>query len=164
VLSNTMPLGVPEAIALTFLDLFQYGQLRVPDWFATVSPTFQDLIDKGENKSPNYSKKAPPESPAPSASLSTYVGHYISPYYGAVEILQEHNSLAMLLPPLGQHYDLQHWDGDTFTYYIAGESSGVGRRGVVFDRGRSLLLENYVATDEVSGKVYENGVFVKTDR
>jgi CubicO group peptidase (beta-lactamase class C family) len=164
VLSNTMPLGVPEAIALTFLDLFQYGQLRVPDWFATVNPTFQDLINKGENKSPNYSKKTPPESPAASAPLSTYVGHYISPYYGSVEIVQEHNSLAMLLPPLGKHYDLQHWDGDTFTYYIAGESSGVGRRGVVFDPGRSLLLENYVATDEVSGKVYENGVFVKTNR
>ena len=164
VLSNTMPLGVPEAIALTFLDLFQYGQLRVPDWFATVHPTLQKLIEDTENKSTNYSTKTPPDSPVPSAPLSTYVGHYFNRYYGTVEIVQEHNSLAMLLPPLGQHYDLQHWHGDTFTYYLAGESSGIGRRGVRFVPGQSLLLENYVAKDDVSGMVYEDGVFLKNDK
>jgi CubicO group peptidase (beta-lactamase class C family) len=161
VLANTTPLGVPESIALTFMDLFQFGKLRVPNWFDVVNPTFKNMISSAENASPNYSKIPAPSSPSPSRPLVSYIGHYDNRYYGTVEIIQERNALAMLLPPLGKHYDLKHWDGDTFTYYLAGESSGIGFRGVKFlDAGRSLLLQNYISKDD-SGKVYQDGVFTK---
>ena len=160
VLSNTTPIGVPESIALTFMDLFQRGKLRVADWFEQLSPVFKKMTDDVENASPNYSKMPSPGSPSPGGPLGSYVGRYFNRYFGAVEIVKERDSLVMLLPPLGQHYDLQHWDGDTFTYYIAGESSAIGRRGVKFVEGRSLLLQNYVTKDE-SGEVYEDAVFVK---
>jgi CubicO group peptidase (beta-lactamase class C family) len=160
VLSNTQPTGVPESIALTFMDLFQLGKLRVPDWFEQVSPAFKRMIEDVENASPNYSRLPSPGSPSPSEPLGSYAGRYFNRYFGTVEIVKERDFLAMRLPPLGQHYDLQHWDGDTFTYYIAGESSGIGRRGVKFVPGQSLLLQNFVAKDE-SGAVYEDAVFVK---
>jgi CubicO group peptidase (beta-lactamase class C family) len=160
VLSNTTPIGVPESIALTFMDLFQRGKLRVPDWFEQLSPVFKKMTDDVENASPNYSKMPSPGSPSPGGPLGSYVGRYFNRYFGMVEIVKERDALVMLLPPLGQHYDLQHWDGDTFTYYIAGESSAIGRRGVKFVEGRSLVLQNYVTKDE-SGAVYEDAVFVK---
>jgi hypothetical protein len=115
VLSNTTPIGVPESIALTFMDLFQRGKLRVSDWFAAVSPPFKRMTDDVENASPNYSKMPSSGSPSPGAPLGSYVGRYFNRYYGTVEIVKERDSLAMLLPPFGQHYDLQQWDGDTFT-------------------------------------------------
>jgi CubicO group peptidase (beta-lactamase class C family) len=163
VLSNTAPIGVPESIALTFMDLFEFGKLRMPGWFEVVNPIFTNMVASAENASPNYSKLPAPASPSASHPLATYLGRYFNRYFGTVEIVKEGDSLAMLLPPLGAHYDLQHWDGDTFTYYIAGESSGIGRRGVKFSEGQSgpaLLLQNYVAKDD-SGKVYQDGVFVK---
>lgn len=47
------------------------------------------------------------------------------------------------LPRLGSYYELTHWDGDTFSYYFASESTGVGRRGAKFSPGANqVLIEN----------------------
>src|SRR5262249_9809685 len=42
VLTNGAPIGVPEAVALSFLDLVHDGKLG-RDWFATMTPAFAEL-------------------------------------------------------------------------------------------------------------------------
>jgi hypothetical protein len=42
VLTNAQPIGVPEAIALSFLDFVHYGKPRM-DWFATLKPFFEQM-------------------------------------------------------------------------------------------------------------------------
>ena len=158
VLSNTQPYGVPESIALTFLDLFEQGKPRM-DWYPAVHVRFQELLDNAENSSPNYSTLPKPASPAPAGPLSGYIGKYVNQYYGTAEITLDRGQLALILPPVNNHFDLSHWNGDTFTYYIAGESSAIGRRGVKFQNG-SMLIENLVGKDD-NGVVYQNGVFTK---
>lgn len=160
VLSNTQPLGVPESIALTFLDLFEQGKPRM-DWYPAVHTVFQGMLEDAENASTNYSTTPKPPSPAPSGPLSGYVGKYFNQYYGTAEITLDRGQLALILPPVNNHFDLSHWNGDTFTYYIAGESSSIGRRGVRFQNGgSSMLIENLVGKDD-KGVVYQNGVFTK---
>ena len=158
VLSNTQPLGVPESVALTFLDLFEQGKPRM-DWYPAVHVRFQELLDQAENASTNYSTLKKPSSPAPAGPLSSYVGKYFNEYYGTAEITLDRGQLSLILPPVGNHFDLSHWNGDTFTYYIAGESSSIGRRGVKFSNG-SMLVENLAQKDD-NNVVYQNGVFTR---
>ena len=57
---------------------------------------------------------------------------------------QHAGTFSMLLPPLGEHYDRLQWDNDTLSYYIAEDSSGLGRRRVQFPDDGRLLLKNYM--------------------
>ena len=93
----------------------------------------------------NYSTKKPPANPSPTGNLSSFVGTYRNRYYGDLEIELRDQRLILRLPPLGAYYELSHWDGDTFTYYIGNEVSGAARRGVQFcSGGKQMLVENLV--------------------
>ena len=64
-------------------------------------------------------------------------------YFGRLEIEEQQGKLIVRLPPLGAYYELSHWDGDTYTYYIANEVSGAARRGVKFSGdGKQVTVEN----------------------
>ena len=93
--------------------------------------------------------KAPPSHPAPSESLSVYVGDYANDYYGNVRILQHHNALAMTLGPKATEIPLRHWDGNVFVYTPSGENAPDGSISkVTFTTGPSgpasvLAIEFY---------------------
>jgi CubicO group peptidase (beta-lactamase class C family) len=140
VLGNSTPIGLPEAICLSFLDFFHYGAAKL-DYLTELEKIFKQLRDAAQNASPNYSEIKPPPNPSPAKPLSSYVGKYSSKYYGMLEVELENQQLILRLPPRGAYYELKHWDGDTFTYYFASESSGVARRGVKFSPNR-VLIEN----------------------
>lgn len=154
VLTNSTPVGLPEAVSLAFLDFYRYGSPQA-DYLAVLKPIFDNLIAETQDSSPDYSKLRPPPNPSLPGQLSSYKGTYVSPYYGKLQIDVERNQLIMRLPPRDAYYELTHWDGDTFTYYFASENTGVARRGVKFlDGGKQLLVENLA--------IVNNGVFTKS--
>lgn len=95
----------------------------------------------------------PPSNPAPGPDASSLTGTYTNPYYGKLEVEEQQGHLILRLPPLGTYYELTHWDGNTWTYYIGNEISGATRRGVDFI-GNQLCVQNLkVAYSPVFTKV-----------
>jgi CubicO group peptidase (beta-lactamase class C family) len=152
-LVNGTPTGVPESVCLSFLDYFRYGYAKA-DYLTALKPFFENLYNKTQDSSPDYSKLQPPQNPFPAGQLSAYKGTYVNAYYGKLRIDVERNQLILRLPPRSSYYELTHWDGDTFTYYFASENTGVARRGVKFlDGGKQVLIENLA--------IVNSGVFTK---
>jgi hypothetical protein len=142
VLTNGAPVGLPEAIALNFLDYFEFGAAK-HDYLAILEGAFVDLRNGILSSSTNYSTEKPPSNPSPGGQPSSFVGTYDNAYYGKVEIEQEQGKLILRLPSLGAYYELSHWNGDTYTYYIGNEVSGAARRGVELSgNGETVTVEN----------------------
>jgi CubicO group peptidase (beta-lactamase class C family) len=140
VLTNGAPVGLPEAVALNFLDIFEYGAPR-HDYVPYIAPNFDALRDGALNSSKDYGALKPPGNPSPGPEVSRLVGTYRNPYYGKLEVEERQGKLILRLPLLGTYYELSHWDGNTWTYYIGNETSGATRRGVDFD-GNTVCVEN----------------------
>jgi CubicO group peptidase (beta-lactamase class C family) len=126
VLTNGMPVGVPESIAASFFDIVEFGKVQ-RDWYAAYGPLFAHLF---VNPSPLAGKK-PPSNPKPPRLFSGYVGSYANAYYGPLTISARNGRLVMQLGPRHQMFPLSHWDGNTFTYMPAGENAA-GITRVVF--------------------------------
>lgn len=146
VLTNGEPIGVPEAIASTFLDTAQTGGPTV-DWLTFLGPIFQQSLH-GEESEVDYSK--PPASPAPAKANSAYTGTYANEYYGPMTVSAQGDELTMQLGPKKQRFALRHYDGDTFSYRTTGELA-VGLSGVTFTvesggRAGKVRVENLDTT------------------
>ncbi len=153
-LSNSMPIGFPEAICLHFLDLVHYGKPQ-REYLPLLGKLFSQMIAQTQDASPNYATLAGPKTPAAAKPLSTYVGKYTNEYFGTLEVSVEGNRLILRLPPRGAYYELSPWDGDTFTYYFASENTGRGRRGAKF-----TLQKNQVLIESLSPE--HNAVFTRS--
>jgi hypothetical protein len=78
--------------------------------------------------------------------LNEYAGKYRNEYFGTLEVAVENDRLILRLPPRGAYYELAHWDADTFSYYFASESTGMGRRGAKFyPEKNEVLIESLAA-------------------
>ncbi|MEU9393684.1 serine hydrolase [Streptomyces sp. NPDC048324] len=130
VLTNGEPVGVPEAIANTFLDTAQTGGPTV-DWLTFIGPILKQAAE-GERSPVDYNK--PPASPAPAKASSAYTGTYANEYYGPMTVSTQGGELTMQLGPKKQRFVLHHYDGDTFSYRTTGENA-VGLSGVTFTVG-----------------------------
>lgn len=130
VLTNGEPIGVPEAIATTFLDTAQTGGPTV-DWLTFLGAIFKQSL-QGERSEVDYGK--PPASPAPAKANSAYTGTYANEYYGPMTVSAQGDELTMQLGPKKQRFPLRHYDGDTFSYRTTGEMA-VGLSGVTFTVG-----------------------------
>jgi CubicO group peptidase (beta-lactamase class C family) len=142
VLSNGMPVGVPESIAASFFDIVEFGKVQ-RDWYAAYGSLFAHLF---VNPSPLAGKK-PPSNPKPPRLFSGYVGTYANAYYGPLTILARNGRLVMQLGPRHQTFPLTHWDANTFIYMPAGENA-VGVSRVVFvvapgsSRSVKVIIDN----------------------
>lgn len=142
-LTNSMPVGLPEAICLAFLDYVHYGKQQ-RDYLGLIGHVMSQMIDETQTESPNYAAMPLPANPTPAKALTTYAGKYSNEYFGTLDVSVEDNRLVLRLPPRGAYYELSHWDADTFTYYFAGEESGLGRRGAKFFPDKNqVLIENF---------------------
>ena len=140
VLTNSAPVGLPEAVALNFQDMFEYGAPK-GDYIPMVTPVFNGLRDSVLQSSDDYSNRKQPAVPSSGTQFSTLLGTYTNPYYGNLEIEEQQGKLILRLPPLGTYYELSYWEGGRWTYYIANEVSGAARRAVEFSGG-SVTVEN----------------------
>jgi CubicO group peptidase (beta-lactamase class C family) len=142
VLTNGQPIGLAEALALSFVDLATYGKVQ-QDWLTFIRPFFEEMAK--EDYSPIDYSKAPSSRGAPLAN-TVYAGVYDNEFYGPIEIADEKGKLTMKQGPKPLAYALTHYDHDTFYYQTTGENA-VGLSGVTFTvdgtgKASRLLVEN----------------------
>jgi CubicO group peptidase (beta-lactamase class C family) len=155
VLTNSLPIGLPESICLHFLDLVRYGKPR-RDYLPLIGKFMGQMMTETQDASPNFATMTSPKTAAPAKPLATYSGKYSNDYYGTLEVAVEDNRLILRLPPLGAYYELTYWDSDTFTYYFASENTGMGRRGARFSPEKNQVLIENLAPEH-------NAVFTRTE-
>ena len=127
VLTNAQPVGLAEALGLSFVDLATSGKVQ-RDWLAFIRPYFEAMAK--EDYSPiDYSKA--PSSRSSALPNNVYAGTYANDLYGHLEVVVENGKLAMKQGPHKLAYPLSHYDHDTFYYETAGENA-VGLSGVTF--------------------------------
>jgi CubicO group peptidase (beta-lactamase class C family) len=153
-LTNSTPVGLPESICLTFLDYLHYGKQQ-RDYLPLIAHIMDQMIASTQDAAPDYATLPPPKNPAAAKPLTAYAGKYSNEYFGTLEVSVENNRLILRLPPRGAYYELSHWDGDTFSYYFASESTGLGRRGAKFSPEQNQVLIENLATEH-------NSVFTRT--
>jgi CubicO group peptidase (beta-lactamase class C family) len=140
VLTNGMPVGVPEAVAASFFDLVERGRIQ-RDWLTLAAAKFAEMF-----KNPSKLDGAtPPANPAPGASNSVLAGTYANDYYGPTRIETRNAGLVLTLGPDSTEFPLQHWDGNTFAYFPSGENA-VGISAVSFSveggKAVTVTIEN----------------------
>lgn len=143
VLTNGMPLGVPKSVAAYFLDLVIGGRIE-NDWFGLYSQVIAgDYVNPSE-----LAGKKPPPHPVPARPASFYTGTYHSDFYGTVAVVARSGGPRVLMPPKMTDHRLEHWDGNLFAFFPAGENAlgisaaefAAGRNN---DRAATLRLEYY---------------------
>jgi len=126
VLTNGMPIGVPESIAAEFMDIAEFGSVR-HDWF----PGYTRLLAPMYHNPSALADKTPPRNATPALANSAYTGSYANTYYGPAVIALKNGALVVELGPHRRAFALKHWDGNTFSYAPAGENA-VGISAVTF--------------------------------
>jgi hypothetical protein len=143
VLTNGMPIGMPEAVSASFFDLVRKGKIE-KDWLEVYRPAFEAILAPEYGKSADYSQ--PPAGRSPPLPLEAYVGTYHNDYFGDLEVVQKDKALVLLLGPKKHEFAMQHWDRDIFAYRPEGENAG-GLSGVTLSvgperRATRVVVEN----------------------
>ena len=118
VLTNGIPIGLPESVAADFMDRVEFGKSQ-RDWFAAYSTLMAPLL---ANTSVLEGKK-PPAHPAPALANSAYVGTYDNDYFGPAAIEERSGHLVVVLGPKRMAYPLSHWNGNEFSFEPSGENA-----------------------------------------
>lgn len=143
VLTNAAPRGVPEAVALSFLDLALRGSLE-RDYVTLLAPVFAEMDTPPYGTTVDY--RSPPASPTPALALVAYAGVYANDYFGEIGVVLGGDGLILTLGPKKTPFAMRHWNRDTFLYQPTGENA-YGLSGVTFQvgtdgRASSVLIEN----------------------
>lgn len=146
VLTNGMPIGIPESVVNYFLDHVEAGSVQ-QDWLTLYGQLFAALY---VNPSMLAGEK-PPANPVPARPDSFYTGTYDNAFYGPIRITAARGSLHLLIGPGPHDYPLRHWSGNLFAFFPTGENA-VGITAATFNAGgagahaRSVTLEYYNTT------------------
>jgi CubicO group peptidase (beta-lactamase class C family) len=150
VLTNATPIGVPEAICASFLDLLLKGKVE-KDYFKLGAAVFEALFAQTRD----YSK--PPARKSPSLPPGAYVGTYRNAVFGDIEVVEREGALRLLMGPNKTAHPLRHWGRDVFIYRpveeITSEWSGVTFRLGPERRATAVTVENL--------DVHEQGTFTR---
>ncbi len=129
ILTNAYPVGIAEALGMTFVDTALYGK-PTQEWLAIFKQLFSNPATLGLFPGFDYSK--PPASPAPALKNSAYVGRYTNDFFGEISIIEKDSGLAIVQGP--KSFPMRHYDHDTFAYETQGENA-VGTSGITFAIG-----------------------------
>jgi CubicO group peptidase (beta-lactamase class C family) len=143
VLTNGAPIGVPETINASFLDLVLHGKVT-RDWDTLFAQGFATLFKPTYGTTVDHTR--PPAEKSPPLPPGSYSGPYHNDYVGEVQILEKEGNLQLRVGPKGLTFPLRHRDRDVFVYQPEGESA-YGLSGVIFTvgpdrRATSVLIEN----------------------
>jgi hypothetical protein len=143
VLTNAAPVGAPEAIGLSFLDLALNGAI-LRDWLTLVGPVVAASAAPAYGAGMDYSQ--PPEPRSALRGADSYLGAYANDLFGPIEITGSDGQLVLHQGPSLSAFPLTHWDGDVFLYQPVGENAG-GPSRVSFAFGpeptaTSVVIEN----------------------
>ncbi|MGE9295175.1 MAG: serine hydrolase [Puniceicoccales bacterium] len=128
-LSNGTPVGAPETVNATFMELVQTGETKI-EWLAGYGRLFAAMLDNPSV----LDGKEPPANPTPAPAADTLTGQYASDYFGDLEIVATGDGVAARLGPNQTAYPLIHWDGNEFAWEATGEN-GLGLSQVTFVMG-----------------------------
>lgn len=152
-LTNGWPVGVPEAINATFVDLVKFGK-PTRDWFSVTDEAFAPYTQI------TYSidGKAKPTQPNPAGDLKSYVGRFSSNYTGEAMVSLGEQGLLLTLGPEGKtQLPLRHWDADVFYFNGIGLPEGF-YAAVRFTRDNEGDVNSF-RIDEVNSGL---GIFTRT--
>lgn len=138
VLTNTAPVGVPEALAQQFFDLVQYGKAQ-QDWLAFFTSVFAVYSQPVGA----LAGATPPASPAPAQPLANYAGVYANDYFGPLQVAVQDNALVLTLGPASTQFTCTHWNGDVFSYVLPPTEAPAGSRFEVSFAGQQVTLDNF---------------------
>jgi len=153
VLTNAAPIGVPEALCRSFLDLVLTGKVE-RDWFALFAQALAAAMAPDYGTSVDYAK--PPQPPKPALAAAAYIGGYHSELDGPAQVVEANAGLsgaglagaglALKLGPKPASYAMRHFDRDVFTYQPTGENA-YGPSAVTFTVGAggmatAMTIEN----------------------
>lgn len=141
-LTNAQPIGLPEAMVDTFLDLLQHGEVQ-KDWLSIWRARIATVAGPS-------GVGAPPKSPKPARANDAYVGAYANAYFGDLQIAEQDGRLTLAVGPDRGNFPLEHVDGDIFGYAPAVERAE-GASGVVTNLGGVPLPKALVRFDFDSG-------------
>ncbi len=151
VLTNAAPIGVPESVALTAIDLIMLGAPRF-DYFPILGPIIKESV------APQYDAVTGKPNPnLPPLDPRSYVGSYDNDFFGPLVIEEVNSELAMRLGPQDMTFGLTHFGRDVFTYQPEGENAG-GPSAVTFTIG-SNGLASAVVVDNLD--IHGVGTFVR---
>jgi CubicO group peptidase (beta-lactamase class C family) len=142
-LTSTTPVGAPETVALSLIDILRTGKVQ-RDWWSVVAPEFVKLDTPAYGIAVDYSK--PPANPAPHAPFTAYVASYANDFFGAIDVGTVSGNLVLRMGPEPRSFPMQHWDRDVFLYQPIGENA-YGPSAVTFTlgadgRASSVTIEN----------------------
>jgi CubicO group peptidase (beta-lactamase class C family) len=143
VLTNAAPIGLAEAIALSYLDLAENGAVAF-DYFEILGPIIAAEMEPGYGIGNDYT--ALPADPAPPLPLEAYLGDFENDYFGTLSVVTEGDELVLLLGPDQAAYPMRHYNRDVFLYQPTGENAG-GESAVTFSvsaegQAMSVTIEN----------------------
>jgi Domain of unknown function (DUF3471) len=143
VLSNGYPIGVPEAISQSFLELALYGTVE-QDWVDVFGPLFATLFKPDYGNAIDYNK--PPSQPSSALTADAYIGTYHNDFFGELAVVAQDGGLVLQLGPHKTPLPLQHYARDVFTYQPVGENAA-GLSAVTFmvdaaGKTTSVMIEN----------------------
>jgi CubicO group peptidase (beta-lactamase class C family) len=143
VLSNGYPIGVPEAISKSFLELALYGTVE-QDWVDVFGPLFATLFKPDYGSAIDYNK--PPSQPLSALTSDAYIGTYHNDFFGELAVVAKDGGLVLQLGPHQTPLPLQHYARDVFTYQPVGENAA-GSSAVTFmvdaaGKAMSIMIEN----------------------
>jgi CubicO group peptidase (beta-lactamase class C family) len=118
VLTNGMPIGVPEATTAYFMDWVVAGSVQ-EDWLKLYGAKLAGLY---VNPSVLAGKR-PPAHPKPARPDAFYAGTYNNDFYGPIKIVAKPSGPHLLIGPHPNDYPLGHWDGNRFSFFPTGENA-----------------------------------------
>ncbi len=133
VLTNGAPVGLPEAVAATFMELALDGKVS-QDWLTLYSNGVRAQMQADYQGPTDYA--VPPKQPQPARPADIYAGRYDNPFYGEIGVAEQAGKLHLLLGPDRTPYPMQHWNADQFVFQPAGENA-VETSGIFFTVGAS---------------------------
>jgi Domain of unknown function (DUF3471) len=119
-LSNSSPVGAPEAVCRSFLDLVTRGRIE-RDWLTLFGGVFEKMDAPAYGQGADYS--APPPAAAPVGPLRDYDGTYVNDLYGPLVVTQDVSGLSLRMGPENTNYVMHHYSGDVFTFQPRGENA-----------------------------------------
>jgi CubicO group peptidase (beta-lactamase class C family) len=130
VLTNSSPIGLPEALCRSFLDLTLSGKVE-KDWLGLFGQQFVKMMAPEYGTAVDYMK--PPARPTPALPAAAYLGAYHNDLFGTIQIVAPDAELNLKLGPK-QSFPLHHFNRDVFTYQPVGENA-FGPSAVIFTVG-----------------------------
>lgn len=132
VLTNAQPIGLPEAISRSFIDLVLTGSVQ-KDWVTLYGQLMAAALAPTYGNTANYDEIPPGASPA--LPDTSYIGTYENDLFGPIRIdTAPAGGLVLTQGRRPTPFPLRHFDRDVFSYQPAGENA-YGRSAVAFTIG-----------------------------